>query len=161
MVFVAAQLPCWDDDAKLLWQSDVCDQVIDQSVQRYLAELQFDDDQRAVTGQWAMNHKHKLKELVLWYALYCHWAQFHRGLPVSDLKLDDEGSALLDRLLKATYWAKLVTAQAKKWKVIVLGSVDGRSQSESWRRHLEKPSGHSAADDVSTEDLFQSILDDV
>ena len=43
--------------------------------------------------------------------------------------------------------------------MILSGSADGRAP--SWRSHLEKPSGHSAAEDVSIEDLYQSMLDDV
>ena len=45
--------------------------------------------------------------------------------------------------------------------MILSGSIDGRPPSGPWRHHLEKPSRHNATDDVSTKDLFQSILDDV
>ena len=45
--------------------------------------------------------------------------------------------------------------------MVLSGSVDNRLPSESWRRHLEKPSSHGPHDDVREEDPFQAILDDV
>ena len=50
-LWLAAQYSCWENDDKLLWQSDVCDQIVDQSVQRYLVEQSFDDFLRIINSQ--------------------------------------------------------------------------------------------------------------
>ena len=65
-----ANWPKWSPDARVLWQAEVCDQVRDINVQVQSSAMPIDEFVSMVCGDHQIQGKHKLKEIVLCYAIY-------------------------------------------------------------------------------------------
>ena len=151
----------WSGDERVLWQSHVCDYIPDPGLQRYLKEMPHEEFVRVVTGEQTMTHKHKLRDPLLWYSLYCQWAAAHNLLPIGALVPDNDDSAFDECPLKAADWSKIISAQMKEWKVELSRSPSTTAPIESWRRHPDLPTSLLPSDKAPSEDAFQCILDDV
>ena len=155
-----ANWPKWFPDARVLWQAEVCDQVRDIDLQVQWSAMPIDEFVSMVCGDHQIQGKHKLKELVLWYAIYSQWSKATGKLPIYDLRMDVEESALDECPVKAADWTRLQAGVVKSWKVS-LQNKHARDPEPSWKRVLDRSS--SASDGQPSADAAQldSILEDV
>ena len=113
-----------------------------------------------VCGDQPIRGKHKLKELLLWYAIYCQWSKATGKTPIYDLSMDAEESALDECPGKAADWTRLQAGAVKFWKVsLSLRSV--HDPEPSWKRVLNRLSSASDGQSLSDASLMDSIVDDV
>ena len=140
---------------------NVCDYIPDPGPQRYLKEMPHEEFVKIVTGEGTMTHRHKLRDPLLWYSLYCQWAAAHNLLPIGALVPENDDSAFDECPLKAADWSKIISVQLKEWKVELSRSPSTTAPTETWRGHLDLPTSLLPSDKAPSEDAFQSILDDV
>ena len=155
-----ANWPKWSPDARVLWQAEVCDQVRDIDLQMQWSAMAIDECVSMVCGHHQIQGKHKFKEIVLWYAIYSQWSKATGKLPIYDLRMDVEDSALDECPVKAADWTRLQEGALKSWKVS-LNNRHARDREPSWKHVLNRSS--SASDGQPSADAAQldSVLEDV
>ena len=113
-----------------------------------------------VCGDHQIQGKHKLKEIVLWYAIYSHWSKVTRTLRIYDLRMDVEESALDECSVKAADWSRLQAGALKSWKVS-LQNKHAHDPEPSWKRVLNTSSSASNRQPSADAAQLDSVLEDV
>ena len=108
-VWMVSQFHQATHDDKCLMQAQIADQIIDSTLQHAIQVMPLREFLKHLSGTADIRIKHKLGQLIFWYAVYTYAARAQRKLPICQMTLT-ENDRVADCPLTRGKWLEHIQA---------------------------------------------------